>query len=205
MRDIWKDNVFLLLGDGAEHGKSWSLENKMNYSPPHTHTHTNYLKAQKKYRKVRISGLQILTNVVRSGMHGYLPVLDAKQNDKNWGLLPLQSWQTSEFWPSSIARKTKNECLRWTKAWHFPPRHLLCLETAWTGNYIFSRIRLCKTSGVFQFSQCGRDKNWSSRDSLQAEGGFWPPSGMSLRPSSCKEEWHVTLSRRQPTCHPAQF
>ena len=67
MRDILKDNAFLLLGRVVQIvGNPKSLENKMNYSP-HTHTQKKtYLKAQKKYRKVRISGLQILTNVVNS-------------------------------------------------------------------------------------------------------------------------------------------
>lgn len=91
MRDIWKDNVFLLLGRGKIVGNPKSLENKMNYSP-HTYTHTHKLfESTEEIPQSENYGLQILTNVVKSQDAWAFASLDAKQNDKNWGLLPLQS------------------------------------------------------------------------------------------------------------------
>lgn len=125
-------------------------------------------------------------------MHGYLPVLDAKQMIRI-KCCPCRVDKLKELWPSSIARKTKNECLRDGQKYYFLSRHLLYLETAWTGNYIFNGLGFAKQVEFSQFSQCGRDKT-GVQETACKQKRLWPPSGMSLRPQQLQGV----------ACHPVQ-
>lgn len=98
------------------------------------------------------------------------------------------------FLPSSRARKTKNECLRdGQKHGHFPLRHLLYLETAWTGNYISNGIGFAKQVEFSSFHSATETKT-------------------GVQETACKQKrllaprWHVSMPQhlRGMAHHPVQ-
>lgn len=82
---------------------------------------------------------------------------------------------------------------RWTKAWHFPPRHLLYLETAWTGNYISNGLGFAKQVEFSSFHSAAETKT-------------------GVQETACKQKrllaprWHVSTPQqlRGVACHPVQ-
>lgn len=109
---------------------------------------------------MRISGLQILTNVVKSQDAWVFASFRYKAKWQEFGAAaPAELRNQQNFWPSSRARKTKNECLRdGQKHGHFPPRCLLYLETAWTGNYISNGVSFAKQVEFSSFHSAAETK-----------------------------------------------